>query len=304
MDVRRLRQVLAIHQHGSFAKAADALNMSQPSLSRSVARLEDELRAAVFVRSSRGAELTPLGELLVARAERIVGELTSLARDAALAAGGEAGEVRLGVGTLLGAGFLSEFLDRVVDRHPRLRLSVETGDADDLLPRLAARDIDLVLCAYGPHVGDPPLVATRLLSAQMVVVAAPDHPLAGEQAIAPDRLAQFRCAGAATSVFRNDVILGLEDEGGDDLSAFMANDYRALLGLALAGRCVLVAPSFVARAALAERQLVRLDVAWSREFHVVSVCTRAGAVSPIIGRIIALVRKLAVELTEAEASGK
>jgi DNA-binding transcriptional LysR family regulator len=303
MEVRRLRQVLAIHEYGSFAKAADALNMSQPSLSRSVARLEDELRAAVFVRSSRGAELTPLGELLVARAERIVDELTSLARDAALSAGGEAGQVRLGVGTLLGAGFLPEFLDRILERHPRLRLSVETGDADDLLPQLAAREIDLVLCAHGLHVGDPPLIATRLLTAQMVVVAAPDHPLAGEQAIAPARLARFRCAGAATSVFRNDVIFGLADEDGDDLLAFMANDYRALLGLAEAGRCALVAPSFVARTALAERRLVRLDVAWSREFHVVSVCTRAGAVSPIIGRIIALVRKLARELEKAQAQG-
>jgi DNA-binding transcriptional LysR family regulator len=300
MEVRRLQQVLAIHQHGSFAKAADALNLSQPSLSRSVARLEDELKAPVFVRTSRGAELTPLGELLVARAERIVAELASLARDAALAAGGETGEVRLGVGTLLGAGFLPRFLDRILDRYPRLRLTVETGDADDLLPRLAAREIDLVLCALGPHVGEPPLVTTRLLTAEMVVLAAPDHPLAGEQAIAPQRLAQFRCAGAATSVFRNSALFDLDAED-EDLSALMANDYRALLGLAEAGRCLLVAPSFVARAALAERRLVRLDVAWSREFAAVSVCTRAAAASPIIRRIIALIRELATEL-EAEAS--
>jgi DNA-binding transcriptional LysR family regulator len=302
MDVRRLRQVLAIHQYGSFAKAADALNLSQPSLSRSVARLEDELRAPVFVRSSRGAELTPLGELLVARAERVVAELASLARDAELAAGGDAGRVRLGVGTLLGAGFLPRFLERILDKHPQLRLTVETGDADDLLPRLEAREVDLVLCAFGPHVGDPPLVTTQLLTAAMLCLAAPDHPLARERAIAPQQLSEFRCAGAATSVFRNTVLFGADPDD-DNLSAYMANDYRALLGLATAGRCVLVAPSFVVGAAVAEGRLVRLDVDWSHEFSVVSVCTRAAAVSPIIARIIALVRQLAADL-EAEASGQ
>jgi DNA-binding transcriptional LysR family regulator len=300
MDVRRLRQVLAIHRHGSFAKAADALNLSQPSLSRSIARLEDELKAPVFVRSSRGAELTPLGELLVARAERIVAELGDLARDATLAAGGEAGQVRLGVGTLLGAGFLPRFLERILDRYPRLSLAVQTGDADDLLQRLAAREVDLVLCALGPHVGEPPLVTTQLLTAEMLVLAAPSHPLVGERAITAERLAMFRCAGAATSVFRNSVLFELDAED-EDLSAYMANDYRALLGLAEAGRCVLVAPSFVARAALAEGRLVRLDVAWSRQFAAVSVCTRAAAASPIIGRITALARELTAEL-EAEAS--
>jgi DNA-binding transcriptional LysR family regulator len=302
MDVRRLQQVLAIHQYGSFARAAEALNLSQPSLSRSVARLEDELRAPVFVRSSRGSELTPLGELLVARAERVVAELRDLARDAALTAGGEASEVRLGLGALLGAGFLPRFLDRIVERHPHLRLTVETGDADDLLPQLASRELDLVLCALGPHVDDPPLITSKLLSAEMVVVAAPDHPLAGQRGVEPARLAEFRCAGAATSAFRNTVLLGSAGEE-DGLSAFMANDYRALLGLTLSGRCVLVAPSFVVREALAARRLVRLDVAWACEFSVVSVCTRAAAAAPIIARIIGHARDFAAELT-AESSSR
>ena len=91
MDIRSLQQVIAVRKHGSFAKAADALGVSQPNLSKSIARLEDELKLKIFDRTARGSALTPIGELIVERADAVIAETRDLARDAALLAGGETG---------------------------------------------------------------------------------------------------------------------------------------------------------------------------------------------------------------------
>ena len=74
LDIRDMRQILAITQYGSFAKAAEALGVAQPSLSKSIARLEDKLKVKLFDRSALGSALTPIGELIVERAARIVTE--------------------------------------------------------------------------------------------------------------------------------------------------------------------------------------------------------------------------------------
>ena len=84
MDIRSLQQVIAVRKHGSFAKAADALGVSQPNLSKSVARLEDQLRLKIFDRTAKGSVLTPIGELIVERADAVIAETRDLARDASL----------------------------------------------------------------------------------------------------------------------------------------------------------------------------------------------------------------------------
>jgi DNA-binding transcriptional LysR family regulator len=295
VDIRNLRQILAIQRHGSFAKAAEVLGLSQPSLSKSIARLEDELKVKVFVRTAQGSELTPIGELIVSRAQRIMAEAQSLQRDAALAAGGEAGQVRLGVGTLLGNAFLPRLLVQIADRHPGLRLLIEFGDADRLLPLLQARELDMLLCAEGPRLADSEFVSARFLDDEAVMVAAPDHPLAGEAAISMARLAQFRCAGAATQDFRNSVLFG-PDADDDNIGAFMANHYEALLPLALAGKAVLAAPTFVVRDAVDQGRLVQLDVTQRFEVAFVTVTTRAASVSPILLKIAGYARELGDEV--------
>jgi DNA-binding transcriptional LysR family regulator len=73
--------------------------MAQPALSKSIAKVEDELRLTIFTRTSTGSELTPMGEMIAERAERVMAATENLARDAALVAGGDAGAVRLGIGT-------------------------------------------------------------------------------------------------------------------------------------------------------------------------------------------------------------
>src|SRR4029079_1471047 len=127
MDIRSLRQVVAIRKYGSFAKAADALGVSQPNLSKSVARLEDELQLKLFDRTAKGSKLPPIGELIVERADAVIAETRDLARDAALLAGGETGIVRIGCTTALKMPLLQPLVQRIAHRHPGLRVHAEVA---------------------------------------------------------------------------------------------------------------------------------------------------------------------------------
>ena len=100
MELRQLEYFAAVARHGGFTRAADALWITQSALSQQVRRLEAELGVALLRRTSRGAELTPAGEELLAHAEVALGELAR-ARDALERHGGAArGRVRAAATTV------------------------------------------------------------------------------------------------------------------------------------------------------------------------------------------------------------
>jgi DNA-binding transcriptional LysR family regulator len=291
MDIRHLRQILAVRDHGSFAKAAEALHMAQPALSKSMAKIEDELRLAIFTRTSTGSELTPMGEMIAERAERVMAATQNLARDAALVAGGDAGAVRLGVGTALKATLLPRLLLKIVQAHPHLRLEIEFGAANRLLPLVESRELDLVLSTAS---GAGSLAYVEALRTEVILVASPTHPLASERRISIDRLAEFPCAGPNLPGYTASGLLG-RPSASATLDAYLANDFEALMPLARAGHAALIVPSFFVQRALHAGELVRLDVAWRGDTAFGCYTTRAASFSPILAKIT----RYAVELGEA-----
>src|SRR4249920_3922412 len=101
-----MRQVIAIHETGSLAKAADRLGLAQASLSKSLARLEDELGVRIFERSSTGSRPTLAGTLIVERAKHLIDATEHLQRDVSLLAGGETKELAIGAAIALSSQFL------------------------------------------------------------------------------------------------------------------------------------------------------------------------------------------------------
>lgn len=282
MDIRHLRQILAIRDCGSFARAAEALHMAQPALSKSMARLEAELGLTIFTRTSTGSELTPMGELIAERAERVMAATRNLARDAALIAGGDAGAIRLGFGTLLKDTLLPRLLLKIVEAHPQLRLEIEFGTADRLLTLVESRELDLVVCR--PPATPTALTYVEALRAELIFVGAPTHPLASERGISTDRLAEFPCAGPNSAGLTVSAFLG-QPAASETLDAYTANDYEALMPLVLAGRTTLLAPSFFVQQELAAGRLARLDVDWAGETSFGCYTTQASSFSPILAEI-------------------
>ncbi len=291
MDIRHFRQILAIRDHGSFAKAAEALNLAQPALSKSMAKLEDELRLTIFTRTSTGSELTPMGMMIAERAERVIAAAEDLARDAALAAGGDASVIRLGVGTLLKDTLLPQLLLKIVKAHPRLRLEIEFGAANRLLPLLESRQLDLVLCTASTPGA---LVYVAALRAKLIFVASPAHPLASERLISVERLAEFPCAGPSIGGLTVSAFLD-RASAAVTLDAYTTNDFDAVMPLVRAGHAVLIAPSFCVQEAIRSGALVQIDLDWTGTTEFGCFTTRAASFSPILAEIT----RWAVELGDA-----
>ena len=281
MEIRHLRQILAVRDHGSFAKAAEALNMAQPALSKSMAKLEDELRLTIFTRTSTGSELTPMGEMIAERAERVMAATRNLARDAALIAGGDTGVVRLGATSLLSDTLLPQLLVRLADAHPQLRLAIEFGTSNRLLPLVQSREIDLVICSASPEAS---LTYVEAMQSEVIFACAPTHPLATGQGVSIDHFAKYPCAGPNTPRYTSSSLLGRPDAA-DTLDAYIADDYRAVMPLVHAGHATLIAPSFFVREALAAGDLVRLPVKWSGSISFGCHMTHAASFSPVLAEI-------------------
>jgi DNA-binding transcriptional LysR family regulator len=296
IDIRTLQQVIAVRKHGSFAKAADALGVSQPNLSKSVARLEDELHLKIFDRTAKGSALTPIGELIIERADAVIAETRDLARDAALLAGGETGIVRMGCTTALEMPLLAPLVQGLVKRHPRLRIHAEIAPSERLQPLLDARDLDLMFSGATPS--DPSGTAyavESILETPAMFVASPTHPLAHERGISIARLAEFKCAGSQSTGSSNERLLGYESE---NLGKYTASRYDLLMPLVLNGDAALLAPSFVVQSYIKARQLVILDVQWrfDAKFHFVT--TRAASFSPIVREIREHARAVGAQLRD------
>ncbi|HUY63855.1 MAG TPA: LysR family transcriptional regulator [Acidimicrobiales bacterium] len=143
MELRHLQALVAVSEHGSFSAAADALGTVQSNVSAHVARLEREVGAQLVDRSA--GHLTPEGEVVVARAYRVVGELEALQAD--LAALGEevTGFVRAGMIGTTARWLVPPLLAELSERHRKLRLMVAEGTTTMLEPQLAAGRLDLAI---------------------------------------------------------------------------------------------------------------------------------------------------------------
>jgi LysR family hydrogen peroxide-inducible transcriptional activator len=97
MELHQLRYVVAVAQARNFSRAAGQCNVSQPSLSQQVQKLENELGERLFERTKREARLTPQGEAFVARARKILAEVDAAQRDVSDAQGLVRGRLAIGI---------------------------------------------------------------------------------------------------------------------------------------------------------------------------------------------------------------
>lgn len=146
MDIRVLRYFLAVAKEGGVQAAAASLNVTQPTLSRQLMALEDELGCKLFERGKRPLRLTESGTHLLQRAEEIV-QLMSLTESEFLAARAPivAGEIRIGAGESAGMRYLANAVKSVRKRHPQVSVSIFSGDVGDVSERLKAGKLDFAL---------------------------------------------------------------------------------------------------------------------------------------------------------------
>ena len=177
MNLRDLAYLVAVAEHGHFGRAADAANISQPTLSGQIRKLEDELGVALFERDSRNVALTAAGEAVLVEARAALQHAAAI-RDIARAFRDPlAGRFRLGVIASLGPFLAPDLLARLALEAPRLEIVLTEALTDDLLAALRAHALDAALIATPP--GGDDLTDTVLFDEPFLLAHAPGHALAG-----------------------------------------------------------------------------------------------------------------------------
>ena len=179
-ELQQLRQVIALAEHGSFVRAAAALHLSQPALSRSIASLERRFGSALFLRRKSGVEPTDLGRLFVERARDVLRLADQLDREAVSEVQLRSGRVAVGGGPFPVEAVLAPATGRFVERHPGVQVRVVAQNWDELARQLRGRELDFFMAETSTLQHDPDLEVVPLGAAHPVYFfARAGHPLAG-----------------------------------------------------------------------------------------------------------------------------
>ncbi|MDA8379460.1 MAG: LysR family transcriptional regulator [Actinomycetota bacterium] len=174
MDVRQLTALVNVADNSSFSAAADALGTVQSNVSTHVARLEKELGAVLYDRLA--GRLTAEGEVVVARARRVIAELQAISLDVAALTHEVSGSVRVGMIGTTARWLAPRIVALVPQRHPRVQLVVVEGTSTVLGPQLASGQLDLAVLNL-PVPGHD-VSAELLFEEELVLVVPADDVLA------------------------------------------------------------------------------------------------------------------------------
>jgi DNA-binding transcriptional LysR family regulator len=187
-ELRHLVYFLEVARQLHFRKAAEALAVAQPALSRQIAQLEAALGAELFVRSRRRVELTPAGRALAKRIEPVLRSLSAAGRELQALTRGEAGHVRVAFTGLAMATVLPGILREFSRRFPGIRLELNESPTSAQLMALQAGELG---CGFfHPDAPTPGLKTKLLLRERNGVLLPPGHPLASQRALKLRELTQ------------------------------------------------------------------------------------------------------------------
>lgn len=191
LRLHHLRAMEAIQTHRSLLKASAAIGLSQPALSKNLKELEVLLGCRVFERHSRGVTLTRAGLVVIESARRVLAELRRLDEQLDLLSQSGAGIVAIGALPVAAAGILPGVLTRLKGAEPGLRVRVQQGRTEELLPLLAAGEIDLIVGRlYAPPLPDE-FQREALWAEPISILARPGHPLFTLERMSIDELRRY-----------------------------------------------------------------------------------------------------------------
>jgi DNA-binding transcriptional LysR family regulator len=188
MKLHDLHILMAVVQAGSMNKAAAALNMSQPAVSRSIAELERTVGVSLLDRNARGVEPTAYGRALLNGGTAVFDDLRQALKDIEFLADPTAGEVRIGCSSILATSFVSAAIERLSRRYPKIVFHLVISRIEVLHRELSERNVDVVIAQRLGAIADDPLTFEFLFDAPFVVAAGANSPWVRRRRIALDEL--------------------------------------------------------------------------------------------------------------------
>ena len=189
MELRVLKYFLAVAREENITKAAALLHLTQPTLSRQLMQLEEELGVQLFRRSRYHIELTEDGMLLRRRAQELVDLAEKTTREFTMRETELMGEIAIGAGETRSMSFLSRAMVSFRERYPKVTFRIFSANADDVKERLDTGLLDMGLLTEPVDVGRYAFCRMKERDRWGVLVRL-DSPLAGLDSVTPDDLEQ------------------------------------------------------------------------------------------------------------------
>jgi DNA-binding transcriptional LysR family regulator len=201
LTLRQLKVFESVARHLNYTRAAEELHLTQPAVSMQVKQLEESLRVVLLEQLGKRIHLTEAGSEVLAYARTITQQLDELEAVLNRMKGLSGGRLRISVATTANY-FIPTLLGSFSRRYPDVTVSLDVTNRETLLRQLAENTVDLVIMGQPPAEAD--VEAEPFMDNPLVIVAPPDHPLAGKKKIPLKRLQEetflVRESGSGTRI--------------------------------------------------------------------------------------------------------
>jgi DNA-binding transcriptional LysR family regulator len=290
---RELDYFLTICETRNLARAAEALDVSQPALTRSLQRLEARFAAKLFVRAPRGVELTPIGAALRSRVEKARMTLNDAETEIAQLSAGKIGKVRVGAGPLWARLVSRSLFPRFIVERPAAQVQFHVAFNTELFTLVEGGRLDFAVCGL-LDTPPPNLVFHALLGTGLVVIVRNGHPLSMLKKPTIRDLAKFRGAAPVTGMRARQIAeerfatLGIRSPP----YAIETNSWEAMLDAVATTDFYSLAPRHAALWHGWASRLVAIEIPELDISQRIGVVTRADAyLSPLADRAIELIEQ-------------
>jgi DNA-binding transcriptional LysR family regulator len=224
MDIANLRAFVEVAEARSFSAAAAQLHLTQPAISKRIAALEEGFNARLFDRIGRAVDLTEAGRALLPRARRILAELDDSHRALSDLSGAVGGTLRLGTSHHVGLHRLPPTLRAFAARYSEVTLDLHFMDSEAACHAVETGDLELAIVTLPPE-ARASLELQPVWDDPLVVVCAPDHPLAHRRRVQIADLAAHPAILPASSTYTRQIAERLFRDLGVELRSSLSTNY-------------------------------------------------------------------------------
>lgn len=285
MEFRQLEHLVAVCSEGSFSSAAKRLGISQPTLSKSIARLERHFGLTLFERAGGSARPTVYGRAAAEHAAILLAGVGRMCEQLEELAGGETGSLRIGVGPATRVKLLPEVVRQVGRTFPELQLEARYDDVQTLMRSLRMGSLDLVFCYFEAPDEQSDFIRVKICDDRRVAVVRPHHPALRQAPLSPEMLLRYPLASVgAVPSFRK--WLGVTSaKAARNLNAFVSDDYALVKSRPLDSDFIAMGPRFVFEEELRDGTLVELQLRVEIPYECWMLTTETRWRSPVVKKV-------------------
>jgi DNA-binding transcriptional LysR family regulator len=227
MDLRQLRYFIALNEHRSFVRAADAMGITQPAFSRSIQGLEQEFGCVLVDRASKDLRPTPEGHVVLQHAQTLVRGATLLSSEVAQMTKLDAGELRFGCGPAPAVKLVPDAVSSFLNAYPKVRTYFQVDNWEKLSRSLTRDEIEFFIADIRHFEADPNFQTQPLTARRGLFFCRPGHPLLAKESLSTNDMFDYPLAASLIPPGIRKLLANLS--GKADFSLSVETDHFAAL---------------------------------------------------------------------------